>query len=423
MRSNELPAIPSRKVFTIGMAPPTAASKLSATWCFSASAASLTPCLASSALLAVTTDLPDARAASTALLAGSPAPPINSTKTSMPAARASAIGSEYHFVFLRSMPRSLPRARAQTAAISIARPQRAASASRWRTTWAIKAAPTVPNPATPTFSGVTMKLAPGGERDDVVKVFRRGFKEAADIARGLTDALFVLHQRDAHEALAIFAETNAGRDREFGLLHQQGRKFNAAETVERLRDRRPGEHRGARARHLKAGASEAFHQHVAAALVRLAHLLDAIVGTGERRDGRHLHRREGAVIEIGFHPRQRRDHALVADREADAPARHRKRLRHRSEFDRDIHRARHLQQRGRRIAVEIDFRVSQIGQHQDAVRLGEGDQVLVEVEARHIGGRIGRIAHHHHGRFRDRVNDRALQRMDSLFYTSDAAAE
>src|ERR1019366_4713733 len=368
MRSNELPAIPSRKVFTIGMAPPTAASKLSATWCFSASAASLTPCLASSALLAVTTDLPDASAASTALLAGSPAPPINSTNTSMSAARASAIGSEYHFVFLRSMPRSLPRARAQTTAISIARPQRAASASCWRTTWAIKAAPTVPNPATPTFSGVTMKLAPGGERDDVVKVFRRGFKEAADIARGLTDALFVLHQRDAHEALAIFAETNAGRDREFGLLHQQGRKFHAAETVERLR-----------ARHMKAGAAETLHQHVAAALVRFAHLLDAIVGTVERRDGRHLHRREGAVIEIGFHPRQRRDHALVADREADAPARHRKRLRHRSEFDRDIHRARHLQQRGWRIAVEIDFRVSQIGQYQDTVLLREGDQVLIEV--------------------------------------------
>ena len=37
MRAKELPARPSRKVLTIGMAPPTAASKLSATPCFSAS--------------------------------------------------------------------------------------------------------------------------------------------------------------------------------------------------------------------------------------------------------------------------------------------------------------------------------------------------------------------------------------------------
>ena len=56
MRASELPARPSRSVFTIGMAPPTAASKLSATWFFSASAASATPWRASSALLAVTTD-------------------------------------------------------------------------------------------------------------------------------------------------------------------------------------------------------------------------------------------------------------------------------------------------------------------------------------------------------------------------------
>ena len=44
MRATALPASPSRNVFTIGMAPPTAASKLSATLCFSASAASSTPC-------------------------------------------------------------------------------------------------------------------------------------------------------------------------------------------------------------------------------------------------------------------------------------------------------------------------------------------------------------------------------------------
>ena len=45
MRANELPASPSRSVLMIGMPPPTAASKLSATPFFSASSASATPCL------------------------------------------------------------------------------------------------------------------------------------------------------------------------------------------------------------------------------------------------------------------------------------------------------------------------------------------------------------------------------------------
>src|SRR6476660_8296999 len=66
MRASLLPTSPSRSVLTIGMPPATAASKLSATWLRSARAASFTPCLASSALFAVTTDLPFASAVSTA---------------------------------------------------------------------------------------------------------------------------------------------------------------------------------------------------------------------------------------------------------------------------------------------------------------------------------------------------------------------
>ena len=111
------------------------------------------PYLASSALLAVTTDLPERSAASTADLAGSPVPPINSTKTSMPLAQASATGSENHSIFFRLMPRALALERAETATISMRRPQRTASASRCCITWATSAAPTVPKPATPTRRG------------------------------------------------------------------------------------------------------------------------------------------------------------------------------------------------------------------------------------------------------------------------------
>src|SRR5262249_15642553 len=147
--------------------------------------------------------------------------------------RASATGSENHLARLRSTPRSLAFERAHTATMSMARPQRAASASRWRATWAMRGAPTVPNPATPTFSEAVMGSAPRGERDDVVKLLRPGLQEAPDIARGLTDALFVLDQRYAHVAFAVFAEADAGRDRKLRLLDQERGEFDTADTLER----------------------------------------------------------------------------------------------------------------------------------------------------------------------------------------------
>ncbi len=54
-----------------------------------------------------------------------------------------------------------------------------------------------------------------------MQLFQAGIKETADVARGLTDALFVLDQRDAHEALAVLTERDAGRNRNLGFLDQQ----------------------------------------------------------------------------------------------------------------------------------------------------------------------------------------------------------
>ena len=56
------------------------------------------------------------------------------------------------------------------------------------------------------------------------------FKKAADVARGLPDALLVLDQRDADKALAALAEAGARRHRDLGLLHQQLGEFDAAEA-------------------------------------------------------------------------------------------------------------------------------------------------------------------------------------------------
>src|SRR5262244_408463 len=110
-----------------------------------------------------------------------------------------------------------------------------------------------------------------GERHNVVQLFRTSFKKAANIAGGLANALFVLDQRDANEAFAALAKAGPRRHRHFGLLDQELRELDAAERLERLRDRRPGEHGCARRRHLPPGAAETFHEDVTAALIGRSH--------------------------------------------------------------------------------------------------------------------------------------------------------
>src|SRR5581483_4858432 len=240
-----------------GMAAPTAASKFSAPPCFSAACASRKPWRAISALLAVTTDLPDFSAASIAEKAGSPAPPINSTKQSTLGSSARACGFFAHSMPRRSTPRFLALERAVTATTRTVRPQRADSArlsfSMRRTT----SAPTVPSPAIPTLRGATIAasnsrkdLSPVGERNHVVQRFEAAFKEAAHPARSLADTLLVFHHGDADIALAMLAEGDAGRYHHAGFLHHQGGELHAAEALERLGQRRPGEHRGLRRRNI-----------------------------------------------------------------------------------------------------------------------------------------------------------------------------
>src|SRR3546814_7652725 len=76
-------------------------------------------------------------------------------------------------------------------------------------------------------------------------------------------------------------------------------------------------HRRGRAGNIPAGAAKAFDHHVAALLIQLAVALNDILRPVERGAGRGLDRRESAIVEIGFHPRHRRDQALVADRRSE----------------------------------------------------------------------------------------------------------
>ena len=65
-----------------------------------------------------------------------------------------------------------------------------------------------------------------------MQLLRAGLKKPAQVAGGLPDTLLVLDQRDPHEALPVLAEADARRDREFGLLDEQRREFDAPERPE-----------------------------------------------------------------------------------------------------------------------------------------------------------------------------------------------
>src|SRR5947209_10578108 len=234
-----------------GIAAPTAASKFSAPPCVSASFASRNPCLAISALLADTTDLPDLSAASIADNAGSLAPPINSTKQSMPGSLASASGLFAHSMPRRSSLRFFTLERAVTATTRMPRPLRADSVRACSSMRRTTSAPTVPSPAMPTFRGATIlvpnlreELAPIGERNHVVQRFNAAFKEAAHAARGLADSLLVFHHGDTDIAFAMLDEGDAGRHHDAGFLHHQSGELHAADAFEGFWQRRPGEHRG-----------------------------------------------------------------------------------------------------------------------------------------------------------------------------------
>ena len=65
-------------------------------------------------------------------------------------------------------------------------------------------------------------------------MFRRSGKKALDVARRLADALLVFDQRDTDVALAVFAEADARRHGDIGLLDQQLGEFELTQLPELL---------------------------------------------------------------------------------------------------------------------------------------------------------------------------------------------
>ena len=198
----------------------------------------------------------------------------------------------------------------------------------------------------------------------------------------------------------MLAEADAGRDRDIGLRQQQLGEGERAQLGEVLGDRRPGEHRWPAAPAAsQPAARQALDQHVAALLVGAARLGDAVLRAVQRRGRRHLDRREGAVVEIRLDAGQRRDQRLVAGGEADAPAGHRIGLAHRGELDGDVARARHLQDRGRRLAVEIDLGIGEVATgSRCSWRLQKSTIARVEIEIDDLRRRVRRIVQHQRDR-------------------------
>ncbi|MNS81912.1 hypothetical protein D3C72_1156390 [compost metagenome] len=150
--SMRLAVRPSRSAFTMGMLTATAPSYITATPCALAAAKISGPCTASSALLAVTTCLPCAMAASTQSRVG-PVPPATSTTTSTSGSVATCIGSAVSATPSPTMPWARARLRAATTVTSMPRPARAAMRSWLRASTRKVPAPTVPMPIMPTRRG------------------------------------------------------------------------------------------------------------------------------------------------------------------------------------------------------------------------------------------------------------------------------
>ena len=158
-RVTSLPAKASVRDLITGMPPATAASNRKTELALSAFMASAWPWWASKALLAVTTSLPAARAASVAAFAGPSWPPISSTNTSTSSRWAKATGSLSHAYPSSGTPRSLSRLRAEMALIVIGRPVRCSNSDAfWRMIFTTPM-PTVPSPAIPRRKGCVIKAS------------------------------------------------------------------------------------------------------------------------------------------------------------------------------------------------------------------------------------------------------------------------
>src|SRR5688500_16525150 len=216
---------PSRSALMIGTPPATAASKATITPFFCAAEKMRLPCVASSALLAVTTCLPCAIASSTRSLAMR-VRPISSTTMSTSGERATAKALETTFAFPPTMDFAFLVCLSATCVIAIARPARRRISPALRLRTSQVPPPTVPMPSRPTLMGRIMTRARRSGRSSQEPVLA---EHVADAAHGLAQAVLVLDQRGARVVVAVVAEADAGRDRDLRAVEQPLGELDRAE--------------------------------------------------------------------------------------------------------------------------------------------------------------------------------------------------
>src|SRR5688500_15652682 len=143
---------PSRTALMIGTPPATAASNATITPFFFAEAKLSLPCVARSALFAVTTCLPWAIASITRSLA-TVVPPISSTTISTSLPRASSKASDTTLALVPTMLFARSMALSATTEMRIARPARRWISSALRFSTSQVPPPTMPMPSRPTLMG------------------------------------------------------------------------------------------------------------------------------------------------------------------------------------------------------------------------------------------------------------------------------
>jgi hypothetical protein len=160
IHSMRLALRPSRSALMIGTPPATAASKATITPFFCAAAKMRLPCVASSALFAVTTCLPLAIASSTRSFA-TRVPPMSSTTMSTSGERATAKASATTFAFPWVIFFARETALSATCVMRIARPARRRISPALRLRTSQVPPPTVPMPSNPTLIGFKLLLLRG----------------------------------------------------------------------------------------------------------------------------------------------------------------------------------------------------------------------------------------------------------------------
>ena len=226
---------------------------------------------------------------------------------------------------------------------------------------------------------------------------RPGRPEASGrrLPNGLLEPLGILDEGEPEIPLPGLAEAAARADGHVGLFQElHGEVDRAHPRLPRLGHCRPDEHAGAGRLDLPSDPPQAADHGVAPGLVLGDLGQPGLLAVPQGNDRGDLHRLEDPVVVIALDRLERGQHVAVASREADPPAGHVVALGHRRELAADALGPLHRQEARRLVAVEADVAVGEVVDHEEAVLLRQGDDLLEERLLHHGCRRVVRVVEH-----------------------------